>query len=86
MARPPNPGPGPHRPAVYHIQVEGHLGPRWQGWFAPLTVTPNANGTTLLTGPIVDQAALHGILTKVRDLGLPLLSIVRVDSERDTNH
>ena len=68
------------RSMVYQIRVKGHLGERWQDWFEHMTLTTETNGDTLLTGPVVDQAALHGLLTKVRDLGLPLLAIVRVDS------
>jgi hypothetical protein len=67
------------RPTVYQIRVKGHLGMRWDDWFDRMTLTTEANGDTLLTGPVVDQAALHGLLKKVRDLGLPLLAIVRVD-------
>ncbi len=69
----------PSRPPVYQIRVKGRLGPRWADWFAGLTITPEANGDTLLTGPVVDQAALHGLLRRVRDLGLPLLSVVRLE-------
>ena len=63
---------------VYQIRVKGHLGPRWRDWFGDVTVTLEDNGETLLTGPVVDQAALHGLLRKVRDLGMPLISAVRV--------
>jgi hypothetical protein len=70
----------PSRPPVYEIRVRGRLGPRWADWFEGLTVTPEANGDTLLTGPVVDQAALHGLLRRVRDLGVPLLSVVRHES------
>jgi hypothetical protein len=69
----------PSRPPVYQIRVKGRLGPRWADWFAGLTITPEANGDTLLTGPVVDQAALHGLLRRVRDLGLPLLSVSRLE-------
>jgi hypothetical protein len=64
---------------VYQIRVKGHLGAQWTDWFEGLTVTLDDNGETLLTGPVVDQAALHGLLRKVRDLGIPLVSVVRVD-------
>jgi hypothetical protein len=64
---------------VYQIRVEGHLGPRWRDWFGGLSITLEDNGETLLTGPVVDQAALHGLLRKVRDLGMPLISAVRVN-------
>jgi hypothetical protein len=60
---------------VYHIRLKGHLDCSWTDWFEGLTITPDDNGETLLTGPLVDQAALHGVLKKVRDLGLPLLSV-----------
>ena len=68
------------RPAVYQIKIEGHLARQWTGWFEGLAITLEEDGGTLLTGPVVDQAALHGLLKKVRDLGLPLVSVVRVES------
>ncbi len=64
---------------VYQIRLQGHLGPQWTTWFEGLTVTREENGDTLVTGPVADQAALHGLLRKVRDLGLPLISLMRVD-------
>ena len=64
----------------YQITVKGHLDNRWADWFEGLTITLEDNGETLLTGPVVDQAALHGLLRKVRDLGMPLLSVTRVRS------
>ena len=67
------------RPMIYQIRIEGHLGPRWSGWFEGLTITPEGDGETLLTGPVVYQAALHGLLRKVRDLGMPLISAIRVN-------
>ena len=63
---------------VYQIRIKGHLGPKWADWFGGMTITLEDNGETLLTGPVVDQAALYGLLRKVRDLGLPLVSAVRV--------
>ncbi len=66
------------QPIVYQIRIRGHLGPQWTDWFGDLTITPTEDGDTLLTGPVVDQAALHGLLRKVRDLGIPLISAVRV--------
>ena len=63
---------------VYQIRIKGHLGRQWTDWFGGLTITLEDNGDTLLTGPVVDQAALHGLLRKVRDLGMPLLSVIRV--------
>ncbi len=68
----------PDQPMVYQIRVKGHLGPKWTEWFGDVTITLDDNGETLLTGPVVDQAALHGLLRKVRDLGMPLISAVRV--------
>ena len=68
----------PGEPLVYQIRIKGHLGREWADWFGGLTVTLEANGETLLTGPVVDQAALYGVLRKVRDLGMPLLSVVCV--------
>ena len=69
----------PGQPMIYQIRVKGHLGSQWKDWFGGLTVTPEDNGETLLTGPVADQAALHGLLRKVRDLGMLLVSVVRVD-------
>ncbi len=63
------------QPVVYQIRLQGHLGPQWTDWFEGLTITLLDNGDTLLTGPVVDQAALHGLLRKVRDLGMPLVSV-----------
>ena len=67
------------QPLVYQIRIKGHLGRQWTNWFGGLTITLEDNGETLLTGPVVDQAALHGLLRKVRDLGVPLLSVSRVE-------
>jgi len=65
---------------VYEIKVEGQLGRQWADWFGGLTVTLAENGDTLITGPIIDQAALYGLLKKVRDLGMSLVSVKRVES------
>ena len=62
----------------YQITVKGHLDNRWADWFEGLTIPLEDNGETLLTGPVVDQAALHSLLRKVRDLGMPLISVTRV--------
>ena len=62
---------------VYQIRIKGHLGPQWTDWFEGMTITLEEGGDTLLTGP-VDQAALHGLLRKVRDLGVPLISAIRI--------
>ncbi|MDB5082205.1 MAG: hypothetical protein JWP00_4129 [Chloroflexi bacterium] len=63
----------------YEIRIKGHLSPQWRDWFGGLTLTLEDNGETLLIGLVADQAALHGLLRKVRDLGMPLLSIIRVE-------
>jgi hypothetical protein len=67
-----------NEPGIYEIRIKGHLADRWTDWFGGLSITLEDNGETLLTGPVVDQAALHGLLKKVRDLGMPLLSVTRV--------
>ena len=66
------------QPMVYQIKIDGHLRPQWTDWFEGLSVTLQPDGTTLLSGPLVDQAALYGLLKKVRDLGLPLISVNQV--------
>jgi len=71
-----------HEPGLYEIRLKGHLAERWAYWFEGLTITLEDNGNTLLAGPVVDQAALHGLLKKVRDLGLPLISVISVESEQ----
>ena len=63
---------------IYGIRVKGTLDRKWSDWFDGFTITPQANDETLLTGPVADQAALHGLLAKIRDLGLPLLLVKRV--------
>ena len=70
-----NPTPAPNQPVVYQIRIKGHLGPEWADWFEGLTITQEGDGDTLMTGPLIDQAALHGLLKRVRDLGLSLLSV-----------
>ena len=69
---------------IYQIRVKSHLGPDWTDWFEGLTITLEEGGDTLLTGPVVDQAALHGLLKKVRDLGVPLVSLNPV--QHNTTH
>ena len=63
------------QPVVYQIRIKGHLGREWTDWFEGLILTLEEDGDTLLTGPVIDQAALHGLLRKVRDLGMPLVSV-----------
>ena len=70
---------------LYQIRVRGHLDRTWSAWFDGLTLTTMANGETVLAGPIADQAALHGVLTKVRDLGLPLLAVNQIEPDRDAS-
>jgi hypothetical protein len=64
-----------NRPRSYVIRIQGHLDARWAIWFAGLTITPEGNGETHLAGPVADQAVLYGLLKKIRDLGMPLLSV-----------
>ncbi len=68
------------QPVVYQIRIKGHLGRQWTDWFEGLIITLEEDGNTLLTGPVIDQAALHGLLKKVRDLGMPLVSVSPVES------
>ena len=67
------------QPGLYEIRIKGHLAEQWANWLDGLTITLAENGDTLLTGRVVDQAALYGLLRKVRDLGIPLLSVNRVE-------
>ena len=63
------------KPLVYQIKLHGHLNPEWQDWFDGLQITVGKEGNTLLTGPVADQSALHGLFKKIRDLGMPLLAV-----------
>jgi hypothetical protein len=67
----------------YEIRVQGHLAARWTNWVEGLTLTHAADGTTTLRGPPLDQAALHGLLTRIRDLGLPIISLRRICADRE---
>jgi hypothetical protein len=71
-----------NQPMIYQIRIEGHLGSQWSDWFGGMTITLEDNGETLLTGAVIDQAALYGLLKKVRDLGMPLLAVNRVESSQ----
>src|SRR5688572_8453854 len=75
MSNESNPSIEPSQPVIYQIRIKGHLGHQWTDWFGGLSITLEDNGDTLLTGPVIDQAELHGLLRKVRDLGIPLLSV-----------
>jgi hypothetical protein len=80
MSRPSG-GAGPAEPACYELRVRGTLDADWSAWFEGLRVTSNQGGQTTIAGPVTDQAALHGLLTKIRDLRLPLLSVRRIDPD-----
>ena len=69
-------------PDRYEIRVKGHLADRWAAWFDGMTLTRQADGTTVLRGPVADQSALHGLLRKVSDLGLPLVSVTPTDQHQ----
>jgi hypothetical protein len=84
MSRPPGAAGPDDRPAHYGIRVRGVLDRHWSSWFEGLQVSSDAPGQTLITGPVVDQAALHSLLAKVRDLGLPLLSVQRISPWPET--
>jgi hypothetical protein len=72
----------PDQAMVYKIRIKGHLRHQWTDWFEGLTITLEDNGETLLTGQVIDQSALHGLLKKVRDLGLPLLSVNHIEPDK----
>jgi hypothetical protein len=78
MSSNPAPQTVPSAPVVHQIRIRGHLGQQWTDWFEGLTITLEEDGNTLLTGPVLDQSALYGLLKKVRDLGMPLLSVNQV--------
>lgn len=81
----PGPSAGDPVPAPqYEIRVAGHLASRWSAWFDGLAIATDADGTTVLRGPVVDQAALHGLIQKLRDVGIPLISLTQVPSSTPT--
>ncbi len=82
MSRPPGQAAPGEPPVHYEIRVPGVLDSRWSAWFEGLAVSSDEHGQTLIAGPVADQAALHGLLAKVRDLGLPLLAVRRLDPDR----
>ena len=71
-----------HAPGHYEIRLKGHLAARWAAWFDGLSLRHESDGTTTIHGPVVDQAALHRLLTKVRDMGLPLVSVSRIENDQ----
>ncbi|HEY3923720.1 MAG TPA: hypothetical protein VGL75_04100 [Acidothermaceae bacterium] len=85
MSRTPSDG-GWDEAGEYEIRLKGHLGSRWSAWFDGLTLTEDSDGTTAIRGSVIDQAALHGLLQKVRDIGLPLVSVTRVDPRHPAVH
>jgi hypothetical protein len=70
-----------HEPMLYQIRLKGHLTTQWADWFDGLEISLEDNGDTLLTGSVIDQAALHGLLKKVRDIGIPLISVHRIEAD-----
>ncbi len=70
-----------YEPGFYEVRIKGHLDSRWADWFEGMTITLEEKGETLLRGLVTDQAALHGLLRKVRDLGMPLISVIAIEHE-----
>src|SRR4051812_25693984 len=70
-----------YEPGFYEIRIKGHLDDQWAGWFGGMILTLEENGNTLLAGPVIDQAALHGLLRRVRDLGMQLISLILVEPD-----
>jgi hypothetical protein len=83
MSNEQSPGRDADQTKVYQIRIKGHLGRQWADWFEGLTITLEQDGNTLLSGPVIDQAVLHGLLKKVRDLGMPLLSVNSVEPSQE---
>lgn len=82
MVNEPNYKTDPNQPLIYQIRIKGQLDRKWIDWFGDVTIALEENGETLLTCPVIDQAMLHGLLKKVRDLGMPLLSVYQVESDQ----
>jgi hypothetical protein len=80
-----NQRPGPYAPTHYELRIEGHLDEHWSAWFGGLTLIREEDGTTTLRGLVTDQAELHGLLTKLRDLGITLISLASIESVPDTD-
>ena len=80
-----NKRPGPYAPAHYELRIDGHLDEHWSAWFGGLTLIREDDGTTTLRGAVIDQAELHGLLTKLRDLGVTLISLASIESVPDTD-
>jgi hypothetical protein len=76
----------PGLPAIYQFRLRGELNQQWSDWFVGLTIAVDENGDTLITGPVVDQSALHGILRKIRDLGMPLISVMHIERDAPEIH
>lgn len=86
MSTPPASTEDHHEPGHYEIRIKGHLDNRWADWFDGMSITLETNGETRLTGPVVDQSALHGLLRKVRDLGVRLISVNRIEPGQTDDH
>jgi hypothetical protein len=82
MSKNPESKPDPVESIIYQLRIEGHLDSAWTDWFDGMTIARLENGDTLITGPVPDQAALHGLFRKIRDLGMPLVSVNRMDTQQ----